>query len=110
MDDDPFRRSLIASLDQRHFTVTYSPDGDDAIDLLQNRDFRVVVLGLELATKKGMQVLEHLREHRNGGRCAVIIVGDPSPELRAFARDADETLLMPVDPDYVADRARAYCT
>ncbi|MCU1348370.1 MAG: hypothetical protein JWO56_1400 [Acidobacteria bacterium] len=55
-----------------------------------------------------MQVLEFLRG-RDGDRCAVIIVGDPGPELRALARDADETLLKPVDPDYVADRARAYC-
>jgi DNA-binding response OmpR family regulator len=107
LDDDPFRKSLIASLDQKHFTVTFSPDGDGAIQLLREREYRVVLLGLDLASKKGMQVLEYLRGNR--GRAGVIIIGDPSPELRTLARDADETLLRPVDPDYVADRARAYC-
>jgi DNA-binding response OmpR family regulator len=109
LDDDPFRRSLIASLDQKHFTVTFSPDGGDAIQLLQSREYRVVLLGLEVASKKGMQVLEYLRGSNGRARCGLIVIGDPSPELRALARDADETLLRPVDPDYVADRARAYC-
>lgn len=109
LDDDPFRKSLIAALDQKHFTVTFSPDGNDAIELLRGRPYRVVLLGLDLASKKGMQVLEFLRGHRERVPCGLIVIGDPSPELRAFARDADETLLKPVDPDYVADRARAYC-
>jgi DNA-binding response OmpR family regulator len=108
-DDDAFRKSLIASLDQKHFTVTYSPDGDAAVELLRSREYRIVLLGLDLASKKGMHVLEFLRANRERVRCALIIIGDPSPELRAFARDADETLLKPVDADYVADRARAYC-
>jgi DNA-binding response OmpR family regulator len=109
LDDDPFRRSLIASLDQKHFTVTFSPDGDDAIQLLQGREYRVILLGLDVASKKGMQVLEYLRGSNGRERCGLIVIGDPSPELRTLARDADETLLRPVDPDYVADRARAYC-
>lgn len=109
LDDDPFRRSLIASLDRKHFTVTYSADGDDAIQLLQDRQYRVILLGLDLHSKKGMRVLDYLRTNRDAVRCGVIIIGEPNPELRAFARDADETLLRPVDPDYVADRARVYC-
>ena len=43
-------------------------------------------------------------------QAGVIIIGEPSPELRGYAREADETLLEPVDPDYVAERARTYCT
>ena len=41
-DDDVFRRTLIATLDQKHFTVTFSTDGDDAVKLLEDRSFRVV--------------------------------------------------------------------
>jgi hypothetical protein len=39
----------------------------------------------------------------------VIILGESNPQLRDYARIADETLLKPVDPNYVADRARTYC-
>lgn len=109
-DDDEFRKALIKSLDRKHFTVTFSPDGDDAVRLLRERRFRVVLLGVDVAARKGLATLEYLRANRAALAAVVIIIGDPSPDLRNHARDADETLLKPVDPDYVAERARTYCT
>jgi DNA-binding response OmpR family regulator len=107
--DDAFRKSLIASLDQHHFTVTFAPDGERADNLLRSRKFSVVLLGLSLATRAGMQSLEILREARERNQCGVIILGDPDPQLRTCAPWADETLLKPVDPAYVAQRAHSYC-
>lgn len=108
-DDDPFRRSLIATLDQKHFTVTFGADGDEALKLLEDRSYRVILVGVSLAQKKGLKTLDFLRDHRERAKCGVIILGDPSPELRTYAPWADETLLKPVDPAYVAERARTYC-
>ena len=108
-DDDAFRKALIQALDRKHFTVTYASDGDDAVRLLRERRFSVVVLGVDLAAKKGLTALAYVRDNR-AALGAVIILGKPSPELRNHARDADETLLEPVDPEYVAERARTYCT
>ena len=107
-DDDSFRRSLIAALDQSHFTVTYLTDGPEAVRVLRERSFKIVLVSLDLTRSRGLVALAYLREHRktvNG----IIILGDPNPELRAYAALADETLLRPVDPKYVADRARVYC-
>lgn len=108
-DDDTFRRSLIASLDQRHFTVTYTPDGDDAIKVLRERPFEIILLGIDLTRQRGTQTLEYLRANRAEVAARVIFVGEPDPALRDYARLADETLLKPVDPNYVAERARVYC-
>lgn len=108
-DDDAFRKSLIATLDQHNFTVTFSSDGDDAVDLLRNRKFSVILLGVNLAASKGLRALEYLRESKEGLGCGVLILGDPDPGIRAYAPWADETLLKPVDPAYVATRARTYC-
>lgn len=108
-DDDAFRKSLIATLDQNHFTVTMAADGADAIDAIASRPFNVIIVVVDLANRKGLQALEHLRANRKAIAGGVIIVGEPSPELRSFAAVADETLLKPVDPRYVAGRARAYC-
>ncbi|HKR62241.1 MAG TPA: response regulator [Thermoanaerobaculia bacterium] len=108
-DDDAFRKSLIATLDQHHFTVTFTTDGDGAIELLAQRKFLVVIVALNLQTGKGARTLEHLRE-QNGRDFAVILLGDPDPRLRTYAPWANETLLKPVDPAYVAKRARAYCS
>ena len=108
-DDDAFRKSLIAALDQQNFTVTFSADGDGALDLLRNRKFTVILLGVNLATRKGLRVLEHLRDAKGELGCGVLILGDPDPQIRTFAPWADETLLKPVDAAYVATRARTYC-
>lgn len=109
-DDDPFRKSLIRALDLKHFSVTFAADGDEALEVLRSRaeSFKVILLGIDLEKQKGMNTVDFLREHRNG-TCGVIIIGEPTPELRTFAPWADETLMKPVDPDYVATRARTYC-
>jgi DNA-binding response OmpR family regulator len=112
LDDDAFRKSLIKTLDEKHFTVTFASDGDSAIDILRNgqHTFKVVLLGLDLTSKKGVKSLEYLRDNREQVKCGVIIIGEPNPEIRTLAPWADETLLKPVDPAYVATRARAYCS
>ena len=107
-DDDAFRKSLIATLDQSNFTVTFASDGE-AVDILANRAFNVVILGLNLDTRNGMRSLEFLRSEKTRIKCGVIIVGDANPQLRTFAPWADETLLKPVDAAYVATRALSYC-
>src|ERR671912_577415 len=101
-DDDAFRKTLIATLDQQNFTVTFSADGDDAVDLLRNRKFSVILLGVNLATSNGLRALEYLHETKGSIGCGVLILGDPDPRIRTFAPWADETLLKPVDAAYVA--------
>ena len=108
-DDDAFRKKLIATLDQQNFSVTFAPDGAGAIDHLKARNFSVVILGVNLASRRGLEALDFLRTNREAAKCGVIILGDPDPDIRTYAPWADETLLKPVDPDYVATRARAYC-
>ena len=108
-DDDAFRKALIATLDQQNFTVTFSPDGDAAVDILRTRKFSVILLGVNLATSQGLRALEYLRESKGSAGCGVLILGEPDPRIRTYAPWADETLLKPVDPVYVATRARSYC-
>lgn len=108
-DDDAFRKSLIATLDQKHFTVTMATDGKTAIDAIASRPFSVIIVGVDLGRRNGLATLDHLRANRSSIRSGVIIVGEPNPELRDYAKVADETLLKPVDPSYVADRALTYC-
>jgi len=109
-EDDAFRKTLIAALDQHHFTVTFTPDGTHALELLRDPKFRVVILGVNLASGAGLQALEPLREERDARKLGVIILGDPDPKLRTSVPWADETLLKPVDAAYVAQRATTYCS
>ena len=108
-DDDPFRKALIAALDQQHFTVTVETDGDGALDVLRNRKFNVVLLGVNLAGQRGMRSVEFLRGAGKSIGCGVLVLGDPDPNLRTLVPWANETFLKPVDATYVATRARTYC-
>jgi ActR/RegA family two-component response regulator len=108
-DDDAFRKSLIATLDQRHFTVTFAVDGAEAIDILATRRFKVVLIGVDLKNRNGLASLDFLRDRREAVGCGLILLGDPDPAIRTYAPWASETLLKPVDADYVATRARTYC-
>jgi DNA-binding NtrC family response regulator len=67
-DDRSLRQSLIARLDEKHFTVTYMSESAEAVKALQQRPFKVILISVE-----------------------------PDPELRAYAGVAHETLLKPVD-------------
>src|SRR5215212_5255700 len=108
-DDDAFRKSLIAALDQQNFTVTFATDGDGAVDILRERKFNVVLLGVNLSTNNGTRTLDYLRGVKEKLSCSVLILGDPDPQIRTYAPWADETMLKPVDAAYVASRARSYC-
>lgn len=58
-----------------------------------------------------MKALSYINENRGSLKgLSVLVIGEPNPELRNHTATADETLLKPVDPSYVADRARAYCS
>lgn len=108
-DDDPFRAQLVQALDRSHFSVTVAIDGADAITKLKERDFRVVVVGVDLNRGSGRNALDYLQQHHDDIACGVIILGNADPGLLTLAPWADETLRKPVDPAYVATRARAYC-
>jgi len=93
-----------------HFRyIAAVPDGDGAVQAIDGRSFHVILLAVDVTKRRGMVALEHLRANRQRIQSRVILIGEPNPELRNYAKVADETLLKPVDPQYVAERARAYC-
>jgi len=100
-EDDSFRRALIVALDEKHFTVTYTENGAEAVKAMREKPFKVILLSSDVP-----EALEYLRENRRAG---VILIATPNPDVRNDAKVAEETLLKPVDPTYVAERARAYC-
>src|SRR5437764_8311186 len=55
--DDPFRQSLIARLDQEHFSVTYTADGAEAVKKLEERPFKVILVAVDLKRRIGLDVL-----------------------------------------------------
>lgn len=109
-EDDAFRKQLIRTLDQHHFSVTSTADGIEALAYLEERVFSVVVVYVDVRGPQNLNVLEALRERRSkGGGEALIVLAPPSEEVRELARFADETMMTPVDVAHLTARARTYC-
>lgn len=111
-DDESFRKPLTAALDAAHFTVTAASTATEALGALKERPFHVIILDLTLPDKSGLEVLDYIRRNRSAIDSKVIIVSGVDPRLRQSAdfTSAEEVLLKPVDFNYVAERAKRYCS
>jgi CheY-like chemotaxis protein len=109
-DDETYRKGLVVALDQNHFAVTVASDGSEAIEILGQRPFQMVILDLNLPSTSGLEVLDFIRNHREKVAAKVIIVTAATDARTKYdIRVAEEVLLKPVDFSYVAERARKYC-
>lgn len=76
------------------FTVTHTPDGEDALHLALNEDFDLLILDIGLPGKDGFEVLETLRGS-----------GSALPVLVLTARDSVQDTVLGLDmgaDDYMA--------
>ncbi len=64
-DDSPhIRDGLRAALEREGYPTLEAGDGRSALQILEEEDVRLLLLDLELAGVSGMEVLEHVAEHR----------------------------------------------
>ena len=93
-DDEPLALFLQKGLAAQSYSVALAADGDEAIRILDQSEYDVVVLDLNLPTTDGLEVLKHIRSK-----------GDGSPVLALSSRrqleDRVGTLDLGAD-DYLA--------
>ena len=78
-DGDPgLRRQIRKRLLDVNVYADSVDDGSAALDLLQQRSYAVVLLGLLLPNRGAERVLEHIRKTDRGSRPVVLMVGEPS--------------------------------
>jgi DNA-binding response OmpR family regulator len=107
-DDAMLGASMDKALNLAGFTVDWVRTGQHAISALDTRGYDVVLLDIGLPDIDGLQVLQHMRQHRQ-----------PTPVLMVTARDAvhdrvaglnqgaDDYLSKPFDLDELVARIHA---
>lgn len=109
-DDDPQMRRLVRTvLEREGVQVFEAADGLDAIDLLGQQQFDLIVLDLNMPRLDGMGVLEELGAQVSTSQIPVIVltaVGDES-EAKALDLGARDYLTKPVRPTALTARVRA---
>ena len=99
-DEDSIREVLAQQLTQKGYAVTVASDGRQALGLIDQHPFDVVLLDVLMPGLNGVEVLRLLRQSYTGAELAVIMVTarDRSEDLvEAFNLGANDYVTKPID-------------
>jgi CheY-like chemotaxis protein len=105
VDDDPeVAWALGRYFARAGFPVTTCGDGEEAIALLESRDFDTVITDIQMPRLNGLALVDWLRANRASTRVVVITAfGGPSIRHLSIKKGAILYLEKPVDPDLLAE-------
>jgi DNA-binding NtrC family response regulator len=104
-DDRVFRVSTAALLRQDGHEVTAVEDGREAVEMLRQRRFDLLLLDLRLPGTDGLGIVEALRLWGEGVPILMISgFGTVDAAVRALHLGADDFLTKPVEPDLLSAR------
>jgi CheY-like chemotaxis protein len=108
-DDYPLVRTYLATvLERAGHTITHAQDGEEALELLRNADFDLVVIDVHMPKLTGLEVLERMREAGREVR-AIVLTGDDTPDvvIGAAERQAVRYLSKPIRPETLTAQVEA---
>jgi DNA-binding NtrC family response regulator len=101
VDDEPIVRESIRDwLEDAGYQVATAESGEEALAMIANQDFGVMVLDLRLPGKSGITVMKEVKAERPSIK-SIIITAYPSAETVAEAKrlGAIDYLIKPIAPD-----------
>ena len=106
VDDDSHMLEVIDEiLVEENYQVIMATSGEAAIELLNTKDFDLVITDLNMGKANGIAVLKRAKE-LNHETVVIIMTGntDVAFAIEALRLDADDYLLKPFNIDYFLDR------
>jgi DNA-binding response OmpR family regulator len=105
-DDAHIRRLLRIYLRDSPYDVFEAATGDEAVTMLDQHHFEVVLLDLILPYSGGFSLCQRFKRAGASSPHVIIMTGEDSAETRETARDcgADDFLAKPFEADQVRDR------
>lgn len=100
-DEAPIRRLIQAALDPKAYLIIETPSGEEALQLLAQQRFDLLVLDLRLDDLSGWDVLDAIRTRRLREAMRVMILTAQSAErdiLRGWQQGVDQYCMKPFEP------------
>lgn len=96
-DDQPFRQSVSAFLEDYDYTVIEAEDGEVGIDIMQQENPDLILLDLRMPKMDGLEVLKYLKEKSPDTPVIVISgTGEISLAVEALHLGAWDYILKPI--------------
>ena len=108
-DDDPgVRQYLVTVLERDGHRIDQAVDGEEALRVLRDADFDLVVIDVHMPKLTGLEVLERLREAGREIR-AIVLTGDETSDvvIGAAEQQAIRYLSKPIRPDTLTAQVHA---
>jgi DNA-binding NtrC family response regulator len=111
-DEEPFRRLLKKELTRKGYAVEVAPDGSEALRLLHDKFFDVILLDVVMPGIDGISLMKKLKEN-SGTPAIIVLTGKATVEtaVEAMKNGAYDYLTKPYKLDelvIVIDRAYEY--
>lgn len=111
VEDEPDIRKLVQyNLAQERFKVLEAEDGEQALKLLQQEKFDLVILDLMLPGLSGIELCKILRQRSETVRLPILILtakADEADRVVGLEMGADDYLAKPFSPREMVARVRA---
>jgi DNA-binding NtrC family response regulator len=104
-DEDDFRNTLIKRLETRKVPVTGAAGGDEALALLKEQDFDVVVLDVKMPGKDGIETLQEMKKLKPQLEI-ILLTGHASVEsgIQGMRLGAFDYIIKPTPLDELLDK------
>ena len=104
-DEDDFRNTLIKRLETRKVPVTGAAGGDEALALLKEQDFDVVVLDVKMPGKDGIETLQEMKKLKPQIEI-ILLTGHASVEsgIQGMRLGAFDYIIKPTPLDELLDK------
>lgn len=96
-DDTVFTATLSRSLQRKNCAITVANNSAGALALLQNQQFDLILLDLNLAGESGLQLLQHILLRESNARVVILTAyASVATAVDAIKRGAENYLCKPV--------------
>jgi len=111
VDDEPFNLDLIeaAFLEYNNVIITYASSCQEALVLLEEKDFNVVLLDISMPKMDGLEVLQKIKSNKKHILLPVLMVtANTEKEKEALTLGASDFISKPYDINILCARTINY--
>lgn len=108
VDDEALIRNVVKEyLEAEHFKVDEAGDGDEAIKLVNNKDYDLIILDIMMPKKDGFQTMKEIKKIKNIPVIMLSARQEEFDKLIGFDLGIDDYVTKPFSPKELVARVKA---